>query len=500
MSKSIQFLDKTFWITESKDNPKHVASLQLLEMPDNAPGGYLDKLVEKLRSYNKAVAPFNYRVKSIGPWPIKFVPVEELDMDYHVQVVEIEDVSDKEELHKLIARLHEPRLERDKPLWQCTVIKGKSGKQFAMYAKIHHMYGDGATMVKWFQAGYVPEPKEDFTPIWAVTRKRRPRPKTNFFKALFKGLWEFVVAFFDFLIILVRLLLKIVRVNPTYMPIPFSGTKTMLTGQVKMGRTVATTDMDFERVQRVGKRLRATVNEVLLTCFDIGVHKFLSDHNHTFEKALFTNMPINLRKPGEQTSGNKIAIVPVKLAHGKTDPILRLRQIIENHRVVKLAAKNAHPGAFSYYTIMIQTFALFFEVLRISSWMKPIGNILISNVPGPAEERFFGDSKLLAVYPISTIVPGGGVNITLLTYNNVANVGIVCCDTNIKSLENMAHYFNDAFDLLEKAVDDPTLTIDDMGERIVDPPVTLVDDDPYKHTPDEPHLEHHEAPEMEKAG
>ena len=53
-------------------------------------------------------------------------------------------------------------------------------------------------------------------------------------------------------------------------------------------------------------------------------------------------MPINLRKPGEQTSGNKIAIVPVKLAHGKTDPILRLRQIIENHRVVKLAAKNAH--------------------------------------------------------------------------------------------------------------------------------------------------------------
>ena len=105
MSKSIQFLDKTFWITESKDNPKHVASLQLLEMPDNAPEGYLDKLVEKLRSHNKAVAPFNYRVKSIGPWPIKFVPVEELDMDYHVQVVEIEDVSDKEELHKLIARL-----------------------------------------------------------------------------------------------------------------------------------------------------------------------------------------------------------------------------------------------------------------------------------------------------------------------------------------------------------------------------------------------------------
>jgi hypothetical protein len=313
-------------------------------------------------------------------------------------------------------------------------------------------------------------------------------------------LWEFLVAFLDFIIILLRLMLKIVRVNPTYMPVPFSGTKTMLTGQVKMGRTVATTDMDFARVQKVGKRLRATVNEVLLTCFDIGVHKFLRDHNHTFEKALLTNMPINLRKPGEQTSGNKIAIVPVKLAHGKTDPILRLRQIIENHRVVKHAAKRSHPGAFSYYTIMIQTFALLFEALRVSAWMKPIGNILISNVPGPPEERFFGDSKLLAVYPISTIVPGGGVNITLLTYNNVANVGIVCCDTNIKSLENMAKYFNDAFELLEKAVDDPTLTIDDIGERIVDPPMTLVDDDPYKHTPEVPQLDGTEVVQMEKTG
>lgn len=490
MSTSIPFLDKTFWITESEDNPKHVASLQLLEMPDDAPDDYIDQLVVKLRSCNKAVAPFNYRVKSIGPYPIKFTPVDELDMEYHVKVIEVDDVSDKFLLHQLIARLHEPRLERDKPLWQYTVIKGKSGKQFAMYAKIHHMYGDGATMVKWFQAGYLPDPQlGEFTPVWAVERKRRPRPKKNPFVAFIKGIWDLIIAFKDILIILIRLLLKIIRVNPTYMPIPFSGTKTMLTGQVKRGRTVATVDMDFARVQAVGKRLRATVNEVLLCCFDIGVHQFLTDHGHTFEKALYTNMPINLRKPGEQTSGNKIAIVPVKLAHGKHDPILRLRQIIENHRVVKLAAKRAHPGAFSYYTVLIQTFALLFEVLRISALVKPIANILISNVPGPAETRYFGDAKLLAVYPISTIVPGGGVNITLLTYNNTANVGIVCCDTKIKSLESMALYFNDAFELLEKAIDDPTLTIDDIGERIVDIPVTLVDDDPYKHDDDEHHQE-----------
>lgn len=482
MSTSIPFLDKTFWITESQDNPKHVASLQLLEMPEDAPDDYLDKLVEKLRSYDKPVSPFNYRVKTfLGFFPLKFTELERLDMNYHVQVIEVEDVADREALHKLIARLHEPRLDRDKPLWQYYVIKGKSGKQFAMYAKIHHMYGDGATMVKWFQAGYLPEPQtEGFTPVWAVERKKRPRRKVNPIVSLFKGLWELLIATKDLIWIIFRILLKLLRINSVYMPVPFSGTKTMLTGQVKMGRCVATTDMDFARVQRVGKKLRATVNEVLLCCFDIGVHKFLSDHGHTFEKALYTNMPINLRKPGEQHTGNKIAIVPVMLAHGKTDPYLRLRQIIENHRIVKRAAKRSHPGAFSYYTVLIQSTALLFEVLRISALMKPIANILISNVPGPAEMRYFGDAKLLAVYPISTIVPGGGVNITLLTYDNTANIGIVCCDTEIKSLENMAKYFNDAFELLERCIEDPNVSTDELGERIVQPPLTLVDDDPYQ--------------------
>ncbi|XOV78727.1 MAG: wax ester/triacylglycerol synthase domain-containing protein [Aestuariibacter sp.] len=490
MSTSIPFLDKTFWITESEDNPKHVASLQLLDMPEGAGEDYIETLVAKLRTFDTAVAPLNYRVKSIFRYPLKFVPVDKLDMDYHVQLKEVDDVADMQALHEVVARLHEPCLERDKPLWQFTVIKGKQGSRFAVYVKIHHMLGDGATMVRWFQAGYSPEPHiDDFMPVWAMERKKRSRPKQNPVTQFFKGLYDFVIATFDLFWILFRLLLKLVRINPVYMPVPFSGTKTLLTGQVKRGRCVATTDMDFDRIQKVGKRLRATVNEVLLCCFDIGVHRFLKDHGHTFDKALYTNMPINLRKPGEQTGGNKIAIVPVMLAHGKSDPYLRLRQIIENHRIVKRAAKRSHPGAFSYYTVLIQTFALVFEMFRASALFRPIANILISNVPGPKDTRYFRDAKLLALYPISTIVPGGGVNITLLTYGNKANVGIVCCDTKIKSLENMAMYFNDAFDLLEKSIEDHEVSVEDIGERTTTP-ATLVDDDPYKH--DHHHDEEHE--------
>ncbi len=493
MTKKITFLDKSFWITESEDNPKHVASLQLLQKPVDAPDDYVDQMVNEVSSFSKAVSPFNGKVKSFLGYPLRLEEVEELDMSYHVQLHEMEDIQDKETMHKFIASLHETWLDRDKPLWQFHFIKDNKNDQFAIYAKVHHMYGDGATLIRWFQAGYTEEKvTEGFVPVWAAVRKKRRGRKIGLIKLLFGGLFEFVMVMFDIFYIFMRLFLKIIRVNTTYMPIPFTGTKTLLTGQVKKGRVVSTVDLDFARVKALGKRTRASANEILLCCFDIGVHQFLKDFGHSFDKGLYTNMPINLRKPGEQTAGNKIAIVPVRLAHGKTDPYLRLRQIIENHRIVKRAAKRSRPAAFSYYTMIIQTYALIFELLRVSDWMKPIANILISNVPGPKETRYLKDSKLLACYPISTMTPGGGVNITLITYNGIANVGLVCCDKNVKSLEPLSQYFIEAFDMLEKCVEDPSVSIDDMGEQVVDDALSIVEEEMYDEGPEQHKLfDHH---------
>jgi hypothetical protein len=274
----------------------------------------------------------------------------------------------------------------------------------------------------------------------------------------------------------ILLLFKLVRINRYYMPLPFSGTKTVLTGQVKPGRTVATTTLPMDRVIALSKRTRATINEVLLTSFDIGVHRFLKDYGHTFDKPLLTQMPINLRRPGEQTAGNKIGIALVQLAHGKKDPYKRLQQVIQSHKIVKRAAKRVYPAAFAYYTIWWQSIALIFEKLRLSNLFRPLGNILISNVPGPQQALYYKDCKALSIYPISALTPGGGVNITLLTYDGVANIGLVCCNDKIKSLEPMAQYFVEAFELLEACVDDPAVTIDDIGELARPVPKSIVDD------------------------
>lgn len=477
MSKKITFLDKTFWITETEDNPKHVASLQILQKPANASSDYVTRLFSELHSNSQAKAPFNCRVHRFLGFPLKLVPVAQLDMDYHVQMHVIEDINSRQALHSFVAKLHQTWLERDRPLWQYHLISDNKNEQFAIYVKVHHMYGDGATLIRWFQAGYTETIKTDeFIPVWAAVRKPRKRANVNIIKQVLVDLWELFVTLKDLLWIIFRLILKLLRINANYMPLPFSGTKTILTGQVKKGRVVTTLDIEFERIKALSHRARASANEVMLCVFDIGVHRFLKDYGQTFERALYTNMPINLRKPGETTAGNRIAIVPVKLAHGEKDPYLRLRQIIENHRIVKRAARVAHPMAFSYYTILIQSYSMLFELLHLSDWVKPIANILVSNLPGPAKTLYFKDSQLLANYPISTMTPGGGVNITMVSYAGKANIGLVCCDNNIPSLDMMGQYFLEAFTMLEACIDDPSLSIDDIGEQITEEYSSVIDE------------------------
>ena len=129
MTKKISFLDKTFWITESEANPKHVAGLQLLEMPEDAPPDYVEQLFVELQSFKKATPPFNCTVSTFLAYPMKLTPVDQLNMDYHVQMHVLDDISNKPELHKFVAKLHETWLDRDKPLWQYHLIKDKANKK-----------------------------------------------------------------------------------------------------------------------------------------------------------------------------------------------------------------------------------------------------------------------------------------------------------------------------------------------------------------------------------
>jgi hypothetical protein len=64
--------------------------------------------------------------------------------------------------------------------------------------------------------------------------------------------------------------------------------------------------------------------------------------------------------------------------------------------------------------------------LRIADRTAPPFNLVISNVPGPGFPLYCAGAPLEHFYPVSTIVDGIGLNITVQSYNGNLDFGFVC--------------------------------------------------------------------------
>ena len=81
--------------------------------------------------------------------------------------------------------------------------------------------------------------------------------------------------------------------------------------------------------------------------------------------------------------------------------------------------------------------------LTASRFMPPV-NVTISNVPGPREPLYTAGARLLHYYPVSTIVDGQGLNITVQSYLDTLDFGLVACRELVPDL----------WDLLDAILDD----------------------------------------------
>jgi hypothetical protein len=55
---------------------------------------------------------------------------------------------------------------------------------------------------------------------------------------------------------------------------------------------------------------------------------------------------------------------------------------------------------------------------------RPLFNVVISNVPGPPMDIYMGGARLEALYPLSVIADGTGLNVTIMSYKGSVDIGI----------------------------------------------------------------------------
>jgi diacylglycerol O-acyltransferase len=64
-------------------------------------------------------------------------------------------------------------------------------------------------------------------------------------------------------------------------------------------------------------------------------------------------------------------------------------------------------------------------LLRMSQVAPPPANTIVSNVPGPPFPLYIAGARVVANYPIAPITPGMGLNITVMSYCDSIDFGVV---------------------------------------------------------------------------
>jgi 1-acyl-sn-glycerol-3-phosphate acyltransferase len=95
------------------------------------------------------------------------------------------------------------------------------------------------------------------------------------------------------------------------------------------------------------------------------------------------------------------------------------------------------------------------QQLGMSKRLAPPANVVISNVPGPSQTLYFNGAKLLAQYPLSMLIDGLALNITITSHADNLDFGVVACREALPDADVLAEYLADAFAELQDVLTKP---------------------------------------------
>jgi hypothetical protein len=108
------------------------------------------------------------------------------------------------------------------------------------------------------------------------------------------------------------------------------------------------------------------------------------------------------------------------------------------------------PGLFA------QSARLFWR-FRLAELVRPIHNLVVSNVPGPQFPMYAAGARVVEVYPLGPVLEGAGMNITVLSYDETVHFGIITCRRAVPDPWPIARGFEAAIRSLAEAMAPPRI-------------------------------------------
>ena len=465
--KQLSGLDASFLYLETPEMPMHVGALHLLELPP----GYRGRFVTALRKHIASRLPVAPALRRKLWWmPLNMANPAWVDaepeMSRHIVEVKLARGAGLPELEACVGELHPVLLDRKRPLWKMHVFEGLAPganglKRVALYTQVHHAAVDGQAAVALANAllDLTPEPR-------AIEVQASKRPKT--FRLDMTEMLRGVIAN------QAQKLAQIVGGLPSTIGTLTGAAQQALTNSallggekkpsnlalaprtalnvsVTTGRAFATATLPLPELKALGKAHEATVNDIVLMVCGSALRRYFAKRHALPRKSLIAAVPISLRQKGDTTSDNQASMSLISLGTHIADPTRRLAHVKAATAAMKTTMgplKSILPTDFPSLGIpwLIEAATALYGKTRLADRIPQVANVAISNVPGPPVPLYMAGARMLTMYPTSIIGHGMALNITVQSYDQSLDFGLMADAKAMPDVKELADAVLIAFD------------------------------------------------------
>ncbi len=469
--KQLSGLDATFLYLETPQMPMHVGALHVFELP----AGSKVKFVVALRKHIEErlpVAPVLRRRLWWMPLNLANPAWVDAEPDLKQHIVEIKLPPSAKHgdgmaaLHAEVSRLHPVLLDRKKPLWKFHVFEGlapaaNGNRRVALYSQLHHAAVDGQAAVALANAimDQSPEPRS----IEARTSTRTKTFKldmTEMLRGVIGSQAQKVAEIVRNLPATVGTLKDAASVavansallsgkagasNLTLAP------RTVFNVSVTGGRAYATATLPLPPLKLLARAHGGTLNDMVLMLCSSALRRYLARHKQLPRKSLVAAVPISLRAKGDTASDNQASMSLVNLGTQVSDPRKRLAHVMAATAAMKTSMgslKSILPTDFPSMGVpwLMEAATALYGKAKVAERIPQVANVVISNVPGPPVPLYMAGARMLSNHPTSIVVHGMALNITVQSYDQHLDFGLMADAAAVPDVADLADALRVAFD------------------------------------------------------
>lgn len=466
MKRRLSAIDASFIHMERRESPQHASVFLVFSPPADAGEGYLERLVEHMRSFPVEASPFNYRLSQsrldrLAPaWTI--LPPDEIDIDYHLRHSALPRPGGELELGVLVSRLVSQPVDLGRPPWEVYVIEGMLDGRFALLVKMHHSLMDGMSAIRMLRTWLSDDPAREATPpLWAMpaspTADETPSRSADDRRA--GAVRAGTGGIRSSLASTGRALAAVSRRGSDELDGwigPHSAPRTSLNGTVTARRRISTQSLDLERVRRVATAIDGTVNDAITVVLGGAMRRYLLELDALPEESLVAGVLASLRSASgaevEGGGGNVIGFLFADLGTDTDDVGDRARRVVRSIGAAKQRYDGLGSAAMAYNTVSLIPWLASTAVGR-GHRLPPIYNIALSNVPGSTVPLYLDGARAESLHGTTVIASGHTLILAVTSWGDKLDFTLTSCPDATPHPQRIVVYLPDALAEAETALE-----------------------------------------------